>query len=237
VDDGFYSKGANVRISNSGMPPDGSAFTALKKYGLLLLNDPALPNLCRLVAGERVRGSWWAHPRAQEIFQVYDALENHADVLILKLLSGKVTYIHRTLWPQIVAVGRAREPWQMNDLSAAARKLLAAVDKAPVEPGREKAAAASELDARMLVFSAQFHSESGAHVRRLESLGSLVQPDSFVSRLRDTGLGAQGARRADRQSQSRIRGPGPVAMARQAGIAAMPRYPLPVNFFARRHDS
>ena len=77
-----------MKISNSGMPPDGSAFTALKNYGLLLLNDSALPNLCRLVAGERVRGSWWAHPRAQEIFQVYDALENHADVLILKLLQG-----------------------------------------------------------------------------------------------------------------------------------------------------
>src|SRR5215472_12377591 len=29
--------------------------------------------------------------------------------------------------------------------------------------------AASELDARMLVYSSQFHSESGAHVRRLES--------------------------------------------------------------------
>jgi hypothetical protein len=148
------------------MPPDGSAFTALKKYGLLLLNDPALPNLCRLVAGERVRGSWWAHPRAQEIFQVYDALEDHADVLILKLISGKVTYIHRTLWPQIVAVARAREPWQMNGLSPAARKLMVAVDKAPVEPSREKTAPASELDARMLVFSAQFHGESGAHKAR-----------------------------------------------------------------------
>jgi hypothetical protein len=151
------------------MPPGGYGLTALKKYGLLLLNDPALPNLCLLVGGERVRGSWWAHPRAQEIFQVYDALEDHPDVLILKLISGKVTYIHRTLWPQIVAVGRAREVWQMRGLSPAARKLLAAVDKAPVEPGREKAAAARELDARMLVFSAQFHSESGAHVRRLES--------------------------------------------------------------------
>jgi hypothetical protein len=151
------------------MPPDRCGLTALQKYGLLLLNDPALPNLCRLVAGERVRGSWWAHPRAQEIFQVYDALQDHPDVLILKLISGKVTYIHRTLWPQIVAVGRAREPWQMKDLSAAARKLLAAVDKVPVEPGRDKAAAARELDARMLVFSAQFHSESGAHVLRLES--------------------------------------------------------------------
>jgi hypothetical protein len=149
------------------MPDD--PFTALKKYGLLLLNDPALPNLCRLVAGERVRGSWWAHSRAREIFRVYDALEDDLDVLIMKLVLGKVTYIHRTFWPQIVAVGRAREPWQMKDLSAAARKLLGAVDRAPVEPGRERAAAARELDARMLVLSAQFHSESGAHVRRLES--------------------------------------------------------------------
>jgi hypothetical protein len=150
------------------MTPDGAS-TALQKYGLLLLNDPALPNLCRLVAGERVRGSWWAHPRAQEIFEVYDALDDHPDVLIMKLISAKVTYIHRTLWPQIVAVGRAREPWQMKDLSAAARKLLGAVDKAPLDPGREKSAAARELDARALVFSAQFHSKSGAHVRQLES--------------------------------------------------------------------
>ena len=42
---------------NTGMPPDGSALTALTKYGLLLLNDPALPNLCRLVAGERAQAA------------------------------------------------------------------------------------------------------------------------------------------------------------------------------------
>jgi len=156
-------------FNNICMRPDECVLTALKQYGLLLLTDSALPNLCRLVAGERVRGSWWAHPRAQAIFQAYGALEDHPDVLILKLISGKVTYIHRTLWSQIVAVGRAREPWQLQGLSAVARKLLAAVDQAPVEPAREKAAAARELDARMLVFSAQFHSESGAHVRRLES--------------------------------------------------------------------
>ena len=156
-------------INNICLRPDECVLTALKQYGLLLLTDSALPNLCRLVASERVRGSWWAHPRAQEIFQVYGALEDHPDVLIVKLISGKVTYIHRTLWSQIVAGGRAREPWQLQGLSAVARKLLAAVDQASVEPAREKAAAARELDARMLVFSAQFHSESGAHVRRLES--------------------------------------------------------------------
>ena len=82
---------------------------ALRKNGILLLNDPSLPNLCALVAGERVGGSWWAHPRAQAIFKVYDKLDDHPDVLIAKLVSGKVTYIHRNLWPEIVAIGRARE--------------------------------------------------------------------------------------------------------------------------------
>jgi len=90
-------------------------------------------------------------------------------VLLLKLISRKVTYVHRLLWPQIVAIGRARELWQTKNLSTAARKLLAEVDKVPVEPGRDKAAAAKELDARVLVFIAQFHSESGAHVLWLES--------------------------------------------------------------------
>jgi hypothetical protein len=147
----------------------GRVFAQLKQQGLLLLNDPVLPNVCALVVGERVRGSWWAHPRAQEIFNVYDGLEDHPDVLITKLVSGKVTYVHRPLWAQVLAACCARRPWQMDGLSPAARKLLAAVDHAPVEPGRERSKAASELEARMLVYSAQFHSESGAHVRRLES--------------------------------------------------------------------
>jgi len=141
----------------------------LKRHGLLLLNDTALPNLCALVVRERVRGSWWAHPQAQEIFDVYDALEDHPDVLISKLVSGKVTYVHRQFWPYVAAIGRARDPWQIDGLSIVARRLMADVDRGPVEPGREMSKAASELDARMLVYSSQFHSESGAHVRRLES--------------------------------------------------------------------
>src|SRR5215831_10686117 len=152
------------------MPPASRRVLAqLKRHGLLLLNDTALPNLCALVVRERVRGSWWAHPQAQDIFDVYDALEDHVDVLISKLVSGKVTYVHRQFWPYVAAIGRARDPWQIDGLSLVARRLMADVDRGPVEPGREMSKAASELDARMLVYSSQFHSESGAHVRRLES--------------------------------------------------------------------
>jgi hypothetical protein len=40
------------------MPPERRALAAPKKYGLLLLNDPALPKLCRLFAAEQVRGAF-----------------------------------------------------------------------------------------------------------------------------------------------------------------------------------
>src|SRR5215813_9044042 len=156
-------------------------FAMLKKDGLLLRIDANLPNLCALVAGERVRGSWWSHPRGRAMFAVDGDLEDHPDVLMTKLISGKVTYVHRALWPHILAVGRARAPWQLNNLSADGRKLLSQVDRGPTEPDRGAAKAASELETRLLVLSEQFHSESGAHVRRLESW------DHWSSRIGDVG--------------------------------------------------
>jgi hypothetical protein len=47
--------------------------------------------------------------------------------------------------------------------------LLAAVDRKPVQPDRGMNKVASELETNILVFSHQFHSESRAHVRQLES--------------------------------------------------------------------
>ena len=56
-----------------------------------------------------MRGSWWAHPRSHEIFRVNCELAEHPDVLVNKLISGKITYLHRALWSAFVAIGRARE--------------------------------------------------------------------------------------------------------------------------------
>lgn len=144
-------------------------FAELKKYRLLLRTDARLPNICALVAGETVRGSWWAHPRSHAIFQVDGELADHPDVLMVKLISNKVTYVHRILWHEVIAIGCAREPWQTEHLSGGARKLLAAVDRMPVQPDRSMNKAASELETKLLLYSEQFHTESGTHVRRLES--------------------------------------------------------------------
>lgn len=151
----------------------GEAFqdvlASLKEHGLLLQTDRQLPNVCALVVGGPVRGSWWAHPRSHDIFRVSCALGDHPDVLITKLISAKTTYVDRAVWPAVIAAGRAREPWQMEHLSRDARTLLERVDRMPVETSRSSAKAATELEKVLLVYSEQFHSERGAHLRRLES--------------------------------------------------------------------
>ena len=141
----------------------------LKNHGLLLQIDARLPNVCELVAGAPVRGSWWAHPKSHEIFRVNSALADHSDILILKLISAKVTYVERGLWPAVVAMGRARQAWQLEGLSRAGRELLKKTDRTPVEADSRLSNAASELEGSLLVHSEQFHTSAGSHAKRLEA--------------------------------------------------------------------
>jgi hypothetical protein len=141
----------------------------LKEHGLLLQTDANLPNVCVLITGAPVRGSWWAHPRSHEIFRANCELVAHPDVLVSKLISGRGTYLHRALWPAVIAIGRARESWQIDHLSQDAYNLLAEVDGKPIRTDRRVNKPASELETNLLVYSEQFHTETGTHARSLES--------------------------------------------------------------------
>lgn len=146
----------------------------LQEWGLLLESDAAFPNVCTLITGERMRGSWWSHPLAQVIFNVNERLEDHGDVLITKLLSGKVTFVHRKLWPELFAIGRGRESWQTRGLSDAARQLLKLVEKGRSVrtdqiSANQISSSTRELERKLLVYSHQFHTESGKHAKVLET--------------------------------------------------------------------
>lgn len=153
---------------------------ALKEFGLLLETDAKIPSVSGLVAGEPVRGSWWTHARSHEIFAVLQEVVDHKDVLVTKLVSIKVTFVHRHLWPEIVSIGLAREPWQTAKLSLGAQMLLDQIDQSgslqtnELEwPGKFKAIkpgdAVRELEKRLLIHSEEFHTESGAHAKLVES--------------------------------------------------------------------
>jgi hypothetical protein len=79
----------------------GLAF--VKRHGIVLqaARGP-VPSLAEAVAGGPIRGSWWGHPKGHEIFRAAEAVSDNPDVLVCKLVDGKVTYVHRRLWPALV---------------------------------------------------------------------------------------------------------------------------------------
>lgn len=159
-------------------PPPPKVWRALERDGLLLLADTRLPSVATLVAGSPVAGSWWGHPKGSAIWRASMALSHHPDVLELPLVDGKVTFVHRRLWPPLRAVGEAREPWQMAGLGAAPSKLLRLADdlgalrtdRLPQGTLRgSPGAAAKALQGRLLVVADEVHTETGAHAKELLS--------------------------------------------------------------------
>jgi len=80
---------------------DPVAFVARHGVVLASANGP-VPSLAEAVAGEPIRGSWWSHPKGSAIFAALGAVDDSPDVLSFRLVDGKVTFVHRRLWPALV---------------------------------------------------------------------------------------------------------------------------------------
>jgi hypothetical protein len=81
------------------------AMAVLIEHGMLLASARGpIPNVAALVAGEPIKGSWWAHPTSHAIFNTLALLAESPDVIRLRLVDGKVTLVHRRLWPALVRV-------------------------------------------------------------------------------------------------------------------------------------
>src|SRR6476660_9763905 len=79
--------------------------TALIKHGVLLQSAHGpLPNVAEMIAGEPIRGSWWNHPANRSIFAALNQLAESPDVVRMRLVNGKVTLVHRRLWPALVRI-------------------------------------------------------------------------------------------------------------------------------------
>jgi hypothetical protein len=79
------------------------ALNFVEKHGIVLqaARGP-VPSLAEAIAGGPIRGSWWGHPKGKEIFRAAAAVVASGDVLVCKLVDGKITYVHRRLWPALV---------------------------------------------------------------------------------------------------------------------------------------
>lgn len=104
------------------------ALAFVKKHGIVLMAARGpVPSLAEAIGGGPFRGSWWGHPKAQEMFRLFNAVSDSRQVLVCRLVDGKVTFVHRRLWPALARLS-----------ATLPRRGLAAIREEHTESGRHR---------------------------------------------------------------------------------------------------
>ena len=86
----------------------------IEKRGVVLVSAKGpIPRLTEVIAGEPIKGSWWGHPKGHQIFAILEAVTESEDVLVCRLVKGKITLVHRRLWPALVRLAERFSPGQV----------------------------------------------------------------------------------------------------------------------------
>jgi hypothetical protein len=108
-----------------------------------------VPTLASLIVGEPTRGNWWSHARSHEIFAITRAVRDADDVLVCRLVGGKITYVHRRLWPALVCVAKRlprKHLARVHEIHTATGRHVAKEVAFPKWVPREVSREASRLD-------------------------------------------------------------------------------------------
>jgi hypothetical protein len=77
----------------------------VEQHGVVLASARGpVPSVAEAVAGQPIVGSWWAHPKGRAIFAALSELDDSDDVRCFKLVDGKVTFVHRRVWPALACL-------------------------------------------------------------------------------------------------------------------------------------
>jgi hypothetical protein len=136
-----------------------AALDFVREHGVVLVSaaGPA-PRLTDAIAGETVKGSWWGHPQGKRIFTLLEALKASPDILVCRMIEGKLTLVHRRLWPHLVRLSARFTPAQLarvtEEHTAAGRHASTAQPFPQWVPAEVLADAASvDEQAALLIFS------------------------------------------------------------------------------------
>jgi hypothetical protein len=84
------------------------ALDFVKRHGAVLESAKgSVPSLAQAIAGEPIRGSWWGHPKGNQIYMLLNDVSDSRDVMRCRLVDGKITLVHRRLWPALVKMASA----------------------------------------------------------------------------------------------------------------------------------
>ena len=91
------------------------ALDFVKRHGAVLESAKGtIPNLAQAIAGEPIRGSWWGHPKGNQIYMLLNDVSDSPDVMRCRLVDGKITLVHRRLWPAIVKLASAFDSQRLS---------------------------------------------------------------------------------------------------------------------------
>lgn len=80
------------------------ALAFVREHGIVLAAARGpVPTLTERIAGGPICGSWWGHPEGKRIFAILQAVQADPDILVCRLVEGKLTLVHRRLWPALAA--------------------------------------------------------------------------------------------------------------------------------------
>jgi hypothetical protein len=94
-----------VRSTAARRAPGERWLAFVEQHGVVLASARGpVPSVAEAVAGQPIVGSWWAHPKGKAIFAALSELDDSDDVRCFKLIDGKVTFVHRRVWPALACL-------------------------------------------------------------------------------------------------------------------------------------
>ena len=105
------------------------AVDLVRRAGILLESARGpIPNLLELLLKEPIKGNWWSHPKGKFLYSMTRKVRDNPDVLVCRLILGKITYVHRRLWPALVRISRTLPPsrlaWIREDHGASGAHIV-----------------------------------------------------------------------------------------------------------------
>jgi len=80
----------------------------VEQHGVVLASAKGpVPSVAAAIVGEPIVGSWWSHPKGQQIFDALSTIDDDDDIRCFKLVDHKITFVHRRLWPALAKLAQA----------------------------------------------------------------------------------------------------------------------------------
>ena len=163
------------------------ALSFIQKHKIVTLsNTPNFPSLINEIVDKPFTGSWRNHPKGDQIYMISEELSDSPKILTTKLVFGKVTYIHNSIWPSLYKV--VTDPnWReraIKKLDPLDKKILDELNskkklrfdelyhdwdiKGIKIQRKELKKSRIVLETSLLVHSEQFHTDRGYHTIKIK---------------------------------------------------------------------